>query len=237
MNGAICILVVEDDREIGALLKTLLEREGYGVRVACSGSEMDSALADKPADLMLLDVMMPGEDGFSICRRMRAAGNLPIVMLTARGDDIDRIIGLELGADDYVAKPFNPRELIARIRAVLRRSVPAITDAGGSGTRLRFDRLVLDVDSRRLFEGDREIELSTGDYDLLYVLVHNPQRVLSRDQLMDLTKGRSWEAFDRSIDVALSRLRRKVEPDPSQPVLIKTVRNAGYMFTASVSKA
>ncbi|HEY8949729.1 MAG TPA: response regulator [Rhizomicrobium sp.] len=236
MNGAISILVVEDDREIGALLKMLLEREGYGVSVARSGSEMDVALADKPADLMLLDVMMPGEDGFSICRRMRATGNLPIVMLTARGDDIDRIIGLELGADDYVAKPFNPRELIARIRAVLRRSVPAITDANGSGTRLRFDRLVLDVDSRRLFEGDREIELSTGDYDLLYVLVHNPQRVLSRDQLMDLTRGRSWEAFDRSIDVALSRLRRKVEADPSQPVLIKTVRNAGYMFTAIVSK-
>lgn len=236
MKEEISILVVEDDREIGALLQALLERENYSVRVARSGMEMDAALAERPADLMLLDVMMPGEDGFSICRRMRAAGNLPIMMLTARGDDIDRIIGLELGADDYIAKPFNPRELAARIRAVLRRTAPASVGANPSATRLRFDRLVLDVDARRLFEGEREIELSTGDYDLLYVLVRNPQRVLTRDQLMDLTKGRSWEAFDRSIDVALSRLRRKIERDPSQPELIKTVRNAGYMFTVSVSK-
>jgi two-component system OmpR family response regulator len=237
MNEGTSILVVEDDREIGTLLSALLKREGYDVRVARSGLEMDQAFAARPAELVLLDVMLPGEDGFSICRRVRAASNLPIVMLTARGDDIDRIIGLELGADDYVAKPFNPRELVARIRAVLRRAAPAAVEGGKSNARLRFDRLVLDMDARRLFEGAREIELSTGDFDLLSVLVRNPQRVLSRDQLMDMTKGRSWEAFDRSIDVALSRLRRKIEADPAQPLLIKTVRNAGYVFTAAVSRA
>jgi two-component system OmpR family response regulator len=238
MNGETSIVVVEDDREIGALVQSLLEREGYGVRLARSGAEMDAALAQKSADLLLLDVMLPGEDGFSICRRLRAAGNVPIMMLTARGDDIDRIVGLELGADDYLAKPFNPRELVARIRAVLRRTAPAAAaDMAPSTTRLRFDRLVLDMDSRRLFNGAREIELSTGDFDLLSILVRNPQRVLSRDQLMDMTKGRSWEAFDRSIDVALSRLRRKIESDPTHPVIIKTIRSAGYMFTAAVTKA
>jgi two-component system OmpR family response regulator len=231
------ILLVEDDREIALLVAGLLERDGYAVRRARDGAEADALLAERPADLILLDLMLPGEDGFSICRRLRAVSAVPIVMLTARSDDIDRIVGLELGADDYVAKPFNPRELVARIRAVLRRCAPAAAAPSPSGNRLRFDAFTLDVDARRLFRGDAEIELSTGDFDLLLVLLRHPHRVLSRDQLMDLITGRTWEAFDRSIDVAMSRLRRKIEPDSAHPVLIRTVRNAGYMLAAAVTKA
>jgi two-component system OmpR family response regulator len=229
------ILIVEDDREISALVHALLTREGFQPRIAESGAELDGALAAAPADLVLLDLMLPGEDGLSICRRLRAASNIPIVMVTAKGDDIDRIIGLELGADDYIAKPFNPRELVARIRAVLRRTSPAAA-APRSSKRVRFEDFVFDLDARRLYRGEGEIELSTGDFDLLSVFIAHPMRVLTRDQLMDLTKGRSWEAFDRSIDVALSRLRRKIEADPVKPALIKTVRNAGYVFSAPVRK-
>jgi DNA-binding response OmpR family regulator len=237
MANEISIVVVEDDREIGPLVQGLLTREGFDVRLSRSGAEMDAALNERPGDLILLDLMLPQEDGFSICRRLRAASNVPIMMLTARNDDIDRIVGLELGADDYVAKPFNPRELVARIRAVLRRTSPAAVQGAQGNMRQRFDRFVLDLDARRLFNGAEEIELSTGDFDLLTAFTRAPQRVLSRDQLMDMTKGRSWEAFDRSIDVALSRLRRKLELDPAQPALIKTVRNAGYVFTATVTRA
>jgi len=230
------IVVVEDDREIGELVQGLLAREGFEAVVARSGVELDRTLQQRPADLIVLDLMLPGEDGLSICRRLRARSAVPIVMLTAKSEDIDRIIGLELGADDYVGKPFNPRELIARIRAVLRRTAPAATGAP-PGERVRFAGFLFDLDARRLFRDGAEIELSAGDFDLLAVLVRHPQRVLSRNQLMDLTKGRSWEAFDRSIDVALSRLRRKIEADPAQPVLIRTVRNAGYMLVASVERA
>lgn len=237
MDERISILAVEDDREIGELVQHLLVREGFEAALVKSGKEMDAWLSTRTPQLILLDVMLPGEDGFSICRRLRGAGNIPIVMLTAKGEDIDRIIGLELGADDYIAKPFNPRELVARIRAVLRRTSPAAAGAARSTARLAFDRFALDLDARRLFEGDSEIELSTGDFDLLNAFTHAPQRVLSRDQLMDMTKGRTWEVYDRSIDVALSRLRRKIERDPAQPVIIITVRNAGYMFTAAVTKA
>jgi two-component system OmpR family response regulator len=230
------ILVVEDDREISGLVSAFLVREGFSARVAENGAEMDRLLAECPADLILLDLMLPGEDGLSICRRLRADGNIPIIMVTAKSDDIDRIIGLEVGADDYVAKPFNPRELVARIRAVLRRTAPAAAPATTSSRRVRFEEFVFDIDAHRLHRGGEEIALSTGDYDLLAVFVERPMRVLTRDQLMDLTKGRSWEAFDRSIDVALSRLRRKIEADPSKPALIKTVRNAGYMFATAVRK-
>lgn len=231
------ILIVEDDREISALVEALLTREGFRAAVAVSGAAMDTILASDAADLILLDLMLPGEDGLSICRRLRAVSNIPIIMVTAKGDDIDRIIGLEVGADDYVAKPFNPRELVAHIRAVLRRAVPVqIAAIAPSNRRVRFGDYVLDLDAHRLFRGRDEIELSTGDFDLLSVLVEHPMRVLSRDQLMDFTKGRSWEAFDRSIDVALSRLRRKIEADPLKPVLIKTIRNAGYMLAVTAEK-
>lgn len=233
------VLIVEDDREIGPLVRDLLVREGYETRWVRSAPQMDQALIDQGADLVVLDVMLPGEDGLSICRRLRAASNVAILMLTAKADDLDRIIGLEMGADDYLPKPFNPRELLARIRAVLRRTAPAAAAArsGASGEILRFAGFSFDLAARRLSrDGGGEIELSAGDYDLLAALVRHPQRVLSRDQLMDLTKGRSWEAFDRSIDVALSRLRRKIEDDPAHPAIIKTVRNGGYLLAVPVER-
>jgi DNA-binding response OmpR family regulator len=240
MNEAVRILIVEDDREIGELVLGFLAREGMAPQHVRSGVEMDKALAEGTPDLIVLDLMLPGEDGLSICRRLRQRGSVPILMLTAKGDDIDRIIGLEVGADDYMGKPFNPRELLARIRAVLRRTAPVARGASVTappGERHRFAGLVFDVDARRLFRGSEEIELSAGDFDLLAALIRHPQRILTRDQLMDLTKGRAWEAFDRSIDVALSRLRRKIEPDAAQPAIIKTVRNAGYMLNVPVEKA
>ena len=250
MQSAKSILLVEDDREIGGLVKGLLSREGFAARHVTNGVEMDQALAEsikngRPIDLVILDLMLPGEDGLSICRRLRAAGNLPILMLTAKKDDIDRILGLEMGADDYLSKPFNPRELLARIRAILRRATPAVgsftTTAQIVGTlpppeRLAFAGFVFDLAAHRLFRGEIEIDLSTGDYEILAVLVRHPQRVLSRDQLLDLAKGRSWEAYDRSVDVALSRLRRKIEDDPAEPVIVKTIRNAGYMLAVPVER-
>jgi two-component system OmpR family response regulator len=258
------ILLVEDDREIGGLVSGLLEREGFLPRHARNGEEMDRALAEaardgRPVDLVILDLMLPGEDGLSICRRLRVAGNLPILMLTARKDDIDRIIGLEMGADDYLPKPFNPRELLARIRAILRRAAPAAgmtppatplpsaaappsTPPGGGATDLppaevfSFAGFRFDLAARRLSRSGSDIDLSTGDYEILVALVRHPQRVLSRDQLLDLAKGRAWEAYDRSVDVALSRLRRKIEDDPAQPAIIKTIRNAGYMLAVPVER-
>lgn len=229
------IVIVEDDREVGDLVKAFLMKEGFDARLARTGIEMDRTLHERPADFIVLDLMLPGEDGLSIWRRLRARSNVPILILTAKGDDIDKIIGLELGADDYMAKPFNPRELLARIRSILRRTSPAIV-AGGEGERMRFGDFLLDLGARRLFRDGVELPLSTGDFDLLSVLVHHPQRLLSRDQLLDITKGRSWEAFDRSIDVAMSRLRRKIEDDAAQPAYIKTVRNAGYMLAVPVER-
>lgn len=234
------VLIVEDDRELGDLLLQLLEKEGFSVRVVTNGREMDAALDGGPADFIILDVMLPGEDGISICRRLRAAGSTPVLMLTAKIDEIDRILGLEIGADDYLGKPFHPRELLARMRAILRR-----TDAGRIGANenhdpgqvFLFGPFRFEVDARRLVKGDDEIELSTGDFDLLLAFVSRPHRLLTRDYLMDLTRGRSWEAYDRAVDVALSRLRRKIENDPSHPVLIRTIRGSGYMFTADVRRA
>lgn len=230
------ILIVEDDREVGDLVKGFLSREGFEPRLARSGADMDRALAERAADLIVLDLMLPGEDGLSICRRLRAKSAVPILILTAKGDDIDRIIGLELGADDYMAKPFNPRELVARIRSILRRTLPASSAGTDAGERVKFAAFLLDLGARRLFRDGAEIQISTGDFDLLSVLVHHPQRLLSRDQLMDMTRGRSWEVFDRSIDVAMSRLRRKIEADAAHPTIIKTVRNAGYMLAVPVEK-
>lgn len=240
------IMIVEDDGEIGELLRDFLAADGFTVRWVRSGAEMDGALAIRPADLLVLDLMLPGEDGFSICRRLRASGPplaaLPILMLTARRDEIDRVVGLEIGADDYQTKPFSPRELAARLRAILRRAAPAAMMAAphpgpaGPGDWACFGDCAFDIQARRLFRNGTEVELSTGDYDLLLALVTHPGRVLSRDQLMDLTRGGNWEAFDRSIDVALSRLRRKLEPDPAHPTLIKTVRNGGYMLVAPLRR-
>jgi two-component system, OmpR family, response regulator len=216
------ILIVEDDREIRSLLADFLGREGFLTLCAEDGAAMDRALAQTRPDLVVLDLMLPGEDGLSICRRLRAAGSLPIVMLTAKADDIDRIVGLEIGADDYLPKPFNPRELLARIRAVLRRA-----DGGA---------LVADLDKRSVTDADaRTIELTSSEFDLLACFLEQPKRVLSRDQLLDRTRGRSADPLDRTIDVSVSRLRRKLAAaDPQTAVWIKTVRNGGYLFVADV---
>jgi two-component system OmpR family response regulator len=241
MSGAAHILIVDDDREIRDLLSRFLAKHGYRVSTAADGRAMHRALADAAVDLVILDVMLPGEDGLSLCRGLRAGSSVPIVMLTAVGEDVDRIVGLEMGADDYVAKPFNPRELLARIRAVLRRTGGA--GGGLSGSRqpeaavLAFAGWRLDLDRRELTSADGTlVPLSGGEFGLLAALALHPQRVLSRDQLLDLARGRGANAFDRSIDVQISRLRRKIEDDPRTPALIKTVRGGGYMFAAEVSR-
>ncbi|MEP9350922.1 response regulator [Xanthobacter sp. KR7-225] len=228
------LLIVEDDREIRALLSDFLAREGYDVLAAEDGAAMDRLLSFGRPDLVVLDVMLPGEDGFSICRRLRAKGALPILMLTAKGEEIDRIVGLEMGADDYLPKPFNPRELLARIRAVLRRA------EGGAAVppprRLGFADFVVDLDARSLKTpaGD-PLELTSAEFELLACFIERPKRVLSRDQLLDWTRGRTADPFDRTIDVSVSRLRRKLASvDPQAAQLIKTVRNGGYLFAADV---
>ena len=238
------ILVVDDDREIRDLVTRYLRQHGYRVRSAADGVQMRRELADWSFDLVILDLMLPGEDGLSLCRRLRAESDLPVIMLTAMGEETDRIIGLEMGADDYLAKPFNPRELLARIRAVLRRSSDRAT-AGAMGADidradavLEFAGWKLDLASRELTSPDGVLTpLSAGEYDLLSAFVTHPRRVLSREQLIDMARGREALPFDRSIDVQVSRLRRKIEADPSRPTLITTVRGGGYMCTPTVGQA
>ncbi len=235
------ILIVDDDREIRDLLSRFLEKHGLRCSQAADGRDMRRVLADAKIDLLVLDVMMPGETGLQLCAQLRAERNtavahLPIIMLTAAGEETDRIVGLEMGADDYLPKPFNPRELLARIRAVLRRGGYE-TNAGSETTQhLVFDGWRIDLSGRRVSGPDGDVELSTGEFDLLVALAERPQRVLSRNQLLDLTKGRTAQPFDRSIDVQIGRLRRKIEADPAQPKFITTVRGGGYMFAAKVSR-
>ena len=227
------LLVVDDDPEIRELLRDYLGRNGYQVSAAGDGKEMWSALEHHRIDLVVLDIMLPGEDGLSLCRQLRASSVMPVIMLTALGEDTERIIGLEMGADDYLAKPFNPRELLARIRGVLRR---AGGDTGGSEA-VRFADWTLDRNARHLISHDGVIvSLSTGEYRLLEAFVEHPNRVLSRDQLMDILQGRDWGPFDRSIDVQVSRLRRRLKDDARESALIKTVRGEGYLFTAKVTR-
>jgi two-component system OmpR family response regulator len=231
------ILVVDDHREIRDLVSRALSKEGFRVSASADGRAMRKVLADGRIDLVLLDLMLPGEDGLSLCRELRAGSDIPIVMLTAKGDEVDRVIGLEMGADDYLPKPFGSRELIARIRAVLRRSPDR-----GAEARPRerpklyhFDRWTLETGARALLREDGvTVPLSTGEYDLLIALVERPQRVLSRDQLLDLARGRAAAALDRSIDTQVSRLRKKIERDPGDPKIIKTVWGGGYVFAAEV---
>lgn len=228
------IMIVEDDREIRPLLADLLTREGYATVCVENGAAMDRALLRADPDLIVLDIMLPGEDGLSICRRLRSRGATPILMLTAKGEDVDRIIGLEMGADDYLPKPFNPRELLARIKAVLRRV--GGPPQGGPSRRLGFGRFVADLDARSLVD-DKEavVELTSAEFDLLSCFLERPKRVLSRDQLLDWTRGRTAEPFDRVIDVSVSRLRRKLTAaDPNAVFSIRTVRNGGYLFSADV---
>jgi two-component system OmpR family response regulator len=239
MNTAPHILIVDDHQEIRDLVNRLLTREGFRTSQAVDGRAMRKVLADSRIDLILLDLMLPGEDGLSLCRSIRAESDVPIIMLTAKGEEIDRVIGLEMGADDYLAKPFGGRELLARIRAVLRRGPARVRcDTGPATRQYRFDRFVLETDSRDLLRDDGVmVPLSTGEFDLLLVFVERPKRVLNREQLLDLARGRSAVAFDRAIDTQVSRLRRKLERDPADPRLIKTIWGGGYMFTPDVTTA
>jgi two-component system OmpR family response regulator len=230
------LLIVDDDKELCSLLSEFLSRHGYRVSVAHNGGEMASILEASRVNLVILDLMLPGEDGLVLCRRLRATSTLPIIMLTAISDETDRIIGLEMGADDYLAKVPNPRELLARVRAVLRRAGPPEARASVDQKRiLEFAGWRLDVTHRQLFSAKNAlVPLRAGEFDLLLALAERPQRVLSRDQLLDLSRGRTANVFDRSIDVQISRLRRKIEPDPKEPTLIKTVRSGGYILAANV---
>lgn len=231
------MLIVDDDCEIRDLTARFLRDHGFRTSVAANGREMDAALIGGRFNIIVLDLMMPGEDGLAICQRLRSSSSLPIIMLTALGEETDRIVGLELGADDYLAKPFNPRELLARIKAVLRRSRTStrVESAAGAGKTLKFLGWSLSLTGRELRDPSGTlVTLTSGEFELLAALAERPHRVLSRDQLLDLTRGRDSIPYDRSVDVQLSRLRRKVESDPRHPTLIKTVRNGGYVFTADV---
>ena len=225
------ILVVDDDPGLRELLIEYLTEQGFRVGAVADGMAMDAYLAGNAADLVILDLMLPGEDGLTLARKLQANTRIPIVMLSARGEDIDRIIGLEVGVDDYLSKPFNPRELLARIRAVLRRGAAASKEIKAPEQSIRFGALRLDLRSRRLTRDGAEVSLTSGDFDLLQVFAEHPNRLLSRDQLMDLIKNSERGPFDRSIDVRVTRLRRKIEPDPANPVHIRTIWGKGYLFS------
>ncbi len=236
------IAIVEDDAEIRELLSARLIADGFTVIACDGGAALDAALAEQrqSIDLIVLDIMMPGEDGLSICRRLSAGDNPPVIILSAKGDDIDRIIGLEVGADDYLAKPFNPRELTARIRSVLRRrqgpETKSESDSPGREV-YRFAGWLLDMDDRTLIDPEgNSVVLSAGEFSLLSAFARRPRRVLSRDQLLDWTRGDASSPVDRAIDVQLSRLRKKLGDDPRNPILIKTVRGDGYLLAADVRK-
>jgi DNA-binding response OmpR family regulator len=229
------VVVVDDEPELRAILCDYLGRHGFSVRAVASGDELDASLATEDADLLILDIAIPDEDGLSITRRIRAGSTVPILVLTAAADVVDRIVGLEVGADDYVTKPFDLRELRARIRALLRRSGrPALADtvAEQTGVRLvQFGRVKLDVDARQLLQDDGEVvALTSMEFDLLNAFAQNPNRVLTRDRLLDLAHHRDSQPYDRSIDIRIARLRRKIEPDPGKPQVIKTIHGTGYMY-------
>jgi two-component system OmpR family response regulator len=232
------LLVVDDHRELRDSLNAYLHKHGYRVSSADSAATARRVLTTSAIDLVVLDIMMPGEDGLALCRFLRETTSMPIILLTAMTEDTDRVVGLEMGADDYVTKPFNPRELLARIKAVLRRThaLPPQRQPLARAT-LRFDRWTLDVGRRELLGEDGvAVPLSTAEFLLLSAFLNHPQMVLSRDQLLDLTRGRAAEVFDRSIDNQVSRLRKKIEADPKQPALIKTHWGGGYSFTAEVAR-
>jgi two-component system, OmpR family, response regulator len=231
------ILVVDDHRDIRDLIARYLVKHGMRASVAENAAAARRVMQAAKVDLVVLDIMMPGEDGLSLTRTIRAGADLPVILLTAMGEETDRIVGLEVGADDYLAKPFNPRELLARIKAVLRRAqaLPQAREAGAG--RLRFDRWVLDLARRELIdENGVGVPLSSGEFRLLSALLERPGMVLTRDQLLDLTRGRSAQPFDRSIDNQVSRLRKKIERDPRTPQLIKTAWGDGYSFAGEVTR-
>ena len=226
------ILVVDDDTRLRDLLTRYLGEQGFEVKAVADGLQMDKLRSRQHFHLIVLDLMMPGEDGLSICRRLRGTGDLtPIIMLTAKGDEVDRIVGLEMGADDYLPKPFNPRELLARIQAVLRRQgnrPPGAPD--DESETIRFGNIEVDLAARTLKRGDESLPLTTGEFAVLKVLLHHPREPLSRDKLMALARGREQGPFDRAIDVQVSRLRKLIESDPAQPRYLQTVWGFGYVF-------
>lgn len=231
------VLVVEDDPDVRAMIAEYLTGHGYDVAQAESGEAMRAAIAVRLPDVVLLDVRLGGEDGLSLARYLREHYDLGIIMVTAAGEVVDRVVGLEVGADDYVAKPFDPRELMARLKSVLRRvkgragERPGAARGQAAGKRLQIGAHVLDLAAHRLVDaGGEEIPLTTMEFDLLRVFAEHPNQVLSRDRLLTLTRNRDWEPFDRSIDIRIARLRRKIEPDAEHPTLIRTVRGAGYMY-------
>ena len=238
MAAGMRLLVVDDDAGVLDLLRRYFSGQGFEVSVAANGAEMRDTLARTSVDLVLLDLGLPGEDGFELTRQLRKRWNGALIIITGRGESVDRVVGLELGADDYVTKPFDLRELLARVRSVLRRATPGAVPAEAANlVALQFGNFLLVPRSRTLRTIDGQtIALTTGEYELLRVFVEHPNRVLSRDDLMEHIHGRNAGPFDRAIDVQIGRLRRKVESDPANPELIKSVRGAGYLFSASVSR-
>jgi len=231
--GAKTILIVDDDHEIRRLVGEFLIQEGFEVVSAQDRRDMDAILERVQPDLFILDLMLPGEDGLSICRKLRAESNTPILMLTAKGDETDRVVGLELGADDYVVKPFGTRELLARIRAMLRRAEASPPQP--MSRRYAFDRFIVDLDARQVETEDGDpVSVTSAEFDLLSCFVLRPRRVLSRDQILDWTRGHSTGPFDRSVDILVSRIRKKLTSHSPSSTLINTVRNGGYLLTASV---
>ncbi|MBI4294236.1 MAG: response regulator [Betaproteobacteria bacterium] len=230
------ILVVDDDAEIRSLVAEYLIQHGYRVSTARDGAEMKRALEAESPDLIVLDLMLPGEDGLSLCRDLRARSDIALIMLTARREEVDRIIGIEMGADDYLGKPFNPRELLARIKSILRRS-RALSTFRGNAQRVRFAGWVLDFAARHLIDAQGVIvPLSGAQFRLMAAFVEHPNRVLDRDRLMDLTQGREATPFDRSIDVQISRLRQLLRDNGREARIIKTVRNGGYVLAAAIER-
>jgi two-component system OmpR family response regulator len=230
------ILIVDDDAEIRSLLSDYLHKNGYRTTAVAEGKGMQAALTNGRVDLIVLDLMLPGDDGLVLCRNLRARSGIPVIMLTARSEGMDRILGLEMGADDYLPKPFNPRELLARIKSILRRAkaLPVNMETGNAA-RVHFAGWELDTISRQLVSPEGVVvPLSGSEYRLLRIFLNHPNRVLNRDQLMDLMRGRETDPFERSIDVQVSRLRHRLADDAKEPTIIKTVRGAGYILAAQV---
>ncbi|HET9427846.1 MAG TPA: response regulator [Allosphingosinicella sp.] len=238
MSEAAHIVVVDDDIDVRETVGEYLRRNGFAVTEADGGTALRQIMSSRPIDLALLDINMPGEDGLTLAREIRASGQAGIIMLTANSDDLDKIVGLEVGADDYVTKPYNPRELLARVKAVLRRAKQKDGGTATLGREVQMGKCRLNLDSRKLFEADgTEVPLTSMEYDLLRTFAEHPRRVLSRDQLLDLAHNKEMEAFDRSIDTRITRIRRKIEPDPSKPDCLRTVRGAGYVYNPDCRSA
>ena len=245
ISEAVHILVVDDEAQIRALLRARFEKEGFRVTEASDGAGLQAALEAGPVSLITLDVKLGSDDGFAVAREVRSRRNVPIIMISAKDEEIDRVVGLELGADDYITKPFSPREVVARVKAVLRRyeppaaapPQPASSSPGAEGRRLAFAGGTLDLGRRELKDGNgAPVELTTAEFNLLELMLLHPQRVLTRDEIMNALKGHDWSPLDRSVDSAIARLRKRIEPDVHTPVYIKTVRGVGYVFTGDVQR-